>query len=147
MMRGIAGEEKSPSAKKPITKVQTSADTDKPMAAGRGISCRIQLAEPHVYVYGLKPANRDIASSHFPPAIIRGKLILKVEKPTKIKAVTLNFFGQQRTEWPEGKSTLMSWMANFANITHRNTPRYGADFRREEAAISSLAILQCSTAP
>ncbi|ELR07558.1 hypothetical protein VC83_07626 [Pseudogymnoascus destructans] len=101
-MRAIAGEEKSPSHKKPITRVQSwSADADKPLAAANGISCRIQLAEPHVYVYGLNPANRDIAALQFPPAIIRGKLILKVEKPTKLKAVTLNFFGQQRTEWPE----------------------------------------------
>ncbi|OBT62283.1 hypothetical protein VE03_08576 [Pseudogymnoascus sp. 23342-1-I1] len=105
-VRAIAGEEKSPSHKKPITKVQSwPADADKPLAAARGISCRIQLAEPHVYVYGLKAANRDIAAHQFPPAIIRGKLILKVEKATKIKAVTLNFFGQQRTEWPECKST------------------------------------------
>ncbi|OBT53459.1 hypothetical protein VE04_06142 [Pseudogymnoascus sp. 24MN13] len=101
-MRAIAGEEKSPSHKKPITRVQSwPADADKPLAAANGISCRIQLAEPHIYVYGLKPANRDIAALQFPPAIIRGKLILKVEKPTKIKAVTVNFFGQQRTEWPE----------------------------------------------
>lgn len=103
--RAVAGKEKKPSHKKPITRVHSwPADADKPLAAGRGISCRIQLAEPHVYVYGLKPSNRDIASHQFPPAIIRGKLILKVEKPTKIKAVTLSFFGQQRTEWPKGKS-------------------------------------------
>ncbi|KAL5347701.1 hypothetical protein ACLOAV_007110 [Pseudogymnoascus australis] len=103
-VRAIAGEEKSPSHKKPITRVQSwPADADKPLATARGISCRIQLAEPHVYVYGLKPANRDIAAHQFPPAIIRGKLILKVDKATKLKAVTLNFFGQQRTEWPECK--------------------------------------------
>lgn len=105
MMRAIAGEEKSPSHKKPITSVQGGpADVDKPLASGRGISCRIQLAEPHVYVYGLKPQNRDISALQFPPAIIRGKLILKIEKSTKIKAVTLSFSGHQRTEWPEGKS-------------------------------------------
>ncbi|KFY23512.1 hypothetical protein V493_05816 [Pseudogymnoascus sp. VKM F-4281 (FW-2241)] len=102
MMREIAGEEQSPSHKKPITRVQSlTANADKPLAAGRGISCRIQLAEPHVYVFGLKPENRDISSLQFPPAVIRGKLILNVEKATKIKAVTLNFFGEQRTEWPQ----------------------------------------------
>lgn len=106
MMREIAGEEQSPSHKKPITRVQSlTANADKPLAAGRGISCRIQLAEPHVYVFGLKPENRDISSLQFPPAVIRGKLILNVEKATKIKAVTLNFFGEQRTEWPQRKST------------------------------------------
>ncbi|KFY90314.1 hypothetical protein V498_06047 [Pseudogymnoascus sp. VKM F-4517 (FW-2822)] len=86
-VRAIAGEEKSPSHKKPITRVQSwPADADKPLATARGISCRIQLAEPHVYVYGLKPANRDIAAHQFPPAIIRGKLILKIDKATKLKA-------------------------------------------------------------
>ncbi|KFY00481.1 hypothetical protein O988_03283 [Pseudogymnoascus sp. VKM F-3808] len=140
MMRGIAGEEKSPSAKKPITKVQTSADTDKPMAAGRGISCRIQLAEPHVYVYGLKPANRDIASSHFPPAIIRGKLILKVEKPTKIKAVTLNFFGQQRTEWPEGIPPDMERTFDEKRLQYQVLPFFNALLPREDDGYGA----QCS---
>lgn len=109
-MRAIAGEEISPSHKKPITRVQAStADTDKPMAAGRGVSCRIQLAEPHVYLYGLKPANRDLASNQFSPAVIRGKLILKVEKSTRIRAVTMSFYGRQRTEWPTRKSAQVKY--------------------------------------
>lgn len=91
-------------AKRPITLVQSwPAEVDKPLATGSGISCLIQLAEPHVYVYGLKPESREQATEG-PGAIIRGKLILKVEKSAKIKAVTLRFYGQQRTEWPEGKS-------------------------------------------
>ncbi|KFY13750.1 hypothetical protein V492_03052 [Pseudogymnoascus sp. VKM F-4246] len=87
--RRIAGGELSPSHKKPITRVQSwPEDADKPAATARGVSCRIQLAEPHVYLFGLKPTNREIAAQEFAPAIIRGKLILKVEKtlpPDRVK--------------------------------------------------------------
>jgi hypothetical protein len=34
--------------------------------------------------------------------MLRGSLILKITKPTKLKAITLKFRGKAVTKWPEG---------------------------------------------
>ncbi|ODQ67154.1 hypothetical protein NADFUDRAFT_81732 [Nadsonia fulvescens var. elongata DSM 6958] len=58
----------------------------------------VLLAEPVLFVQGF--------SSHeqleHPATLLRGSLVLKVTKPTKIKTITLSFRGYSRTEWPEG---------------------------------------------
>lgn len=42
-------------------------------------------------------------ASSLPPAVLRGVLVLRVTRPnTKIKAISLNFRGDSRTNWPEG---------------------------------------------
>jgi len=58
----------------------------------------IHLAEPVLYVTGFEPQEYQDRS----PALLRGSLLLKLLKPTKIKAITLVFRGRARTEWPEG---------------------------------------------
>lgn len=76
---------------------------EKPICSGNGVACYIQLAEPVIYLAGLDHdgTSRDSPSNH--SAMVRGKLIMKVAKSAKIKAVTLIFTGKARTEWPEGK--------------------------------------------
>lgn len=89
----------------PITVQSRPVSSDKPLVSGNGISCSIQLAEPHVYLTGFDYDGRGHIAQNT-SAIIRGKMIVKVQKSAKIKAITLRFYGRARTEWPEGKSTL-----------------------------------------
>lgn len=35
--------------------------------------------------------------------MLRGKLLVKINKATKVKGITLAFKGRSRTEWPEGE--------------------------------------------
>ena len=70
---------------------------------GSGITCNIQLTEPNVYLSGFDTDGRS-SSAQTTAALIRGRLILNVQKSAKIKAVTLRFYGIARTEWPEGMS-------------------------------------------
>lgn len=41
------------------------------------------------------------ASSDLPPSILRGSLVMKLSKPTKIKNVSLRFYGKCKTGWLE----------------------------------------------
>jgi arrestin-related trafficking adapter 3/6 len=58
----------------------------------------VHLAEPVLYLTGFEASEYTDRS----PAMLRGSLILKLLKPSKIKAITLSFKGRARTEWPEG---------------------------------------------
>ena len=77
----------------------------KSLMSGNGISCYFELAEPVVYLTGFDKDNRGIVPQNT-SAILRGKLILDVQKSVKIKAVTVRFYGKSRTDWPEGESRL-----------------------------------------
>lgn len=74
---------------------------ERPLASVKGVSCNIILAEPHVYLTGFDHGNHTHSSQNS-TAMIRGRLILKVAKGAKIKAITLSFSGKACTEWPEG---------------------------------------------
>lgn len=89
-------------AKAPITVQSRPLPSEKPLISGSGITCSIQLAEPHVYLTGFDHDGRGNVAQNT-AALIRGKLILNVHKSVKIKAVTLRFYGKARTEWPEGR--------------------------------------------
>lgn len=71
-----------------------------PVATGNGIQVYITLAEPILFLQGFE--HSELSSST--TAMLRGSLILRVTKSVKIKAITLNFRGKARTEWPEGLS-------------------------------------------
>jgi hypothetical protein len=77
-----------------------STNLEKPQASSSSgvLTMTIQLAEPIMFLQGLDQTEYERA-----PAMLRGSLILRVAKPTKIRAVTLTFRGRARTEWPEGK--------------------------------------------
>jgi len=63
----------------------------------------IQLAEPMLFLQGFDQSDHSDRT----PAMLRGSLLLRISKPTKIKAVSLTFRGRARTEWPEGMTTLI----------------------------------------
>lgn len=43
----------------------------------------------------------DSSSTDLPPAVLRGSLIVKLSKPTKLKNISLRFYGKSKTSWLE----------------------------------------------
>lgn len=73
---------------------------EKPVASGNGLSVSIALAEPSLFLQGFDQG--DLAANRS-TAMLRGSLVLKITKLTKIKSVSLKFKGTATTKWPEGK--------------------------------------------
>lgn len=47
-----------------------------------------------------------------PPAVLRGLLTLTLNKPSKVRKITLRFKGVSRTEWPEGAAAALFRLRN-----------------------------------
>lgn len=62
------------------------------------MSLFVRLAEPILYLQGFE---QDGESRHA-PAILRGSVVLRITKSTKLRSISLTFIGRARTEWPEG---------------------------------------------
>ncbi|CAK7223195.1 hypothetical protein SBRCBS47491_005127 [Sporothrix bragantina] len=76
---------------------------EKPLAAAGGMSFQIELAEPHIFLYGFDHNGRSEGHTRTAgTAIVRGKLRLDVTKNVKIRGITVKLNGKARTEWPEG---------------------------------------------
>lgn len=82
-----------------------SLASEKPLAttSGGSVSMTIALAEPVLFLQGFDHSDPNQRS----PAMLRGSFVVKITKPTKIKAITLTFKGRARTEWQEGKGITM----------------------------------------
>ncbi|KAI5811022.1 hypothetical protein DFH27DRAFT_5349 [Peziza echinospora] len=80
--------------------IPASTMLEKPLASSSGgaVSMTIMLAEPVLFLRGFDSSEHSERSS----AMLRGSLLLKVNKTTKVKNITLTFKGRSRTEWPEG---------------------------------------------
>lgn len=85
------------SAKSLITSVKSMPE-EKPVASGGGVNVNIQLTEPVLFLRGFEQAEYAERNT----AMLRGTMVLKVSKPSKLKAVTLKFRGKATTKWPEG---------------------------------------------
>lgn len=74
---------------------------EKPLAStsGGAVSMTIVLQEPALFLRGNESTDYTERSS----TMLRGKLVVKINKATKVKGITLAFKGRTRTEWPEGK--------------------------------------------
>ena len=75
---------------------------EKPLAStsGGAVSMTIVLQEPALFLRGNESSDYTERSS----TMLRGKLLVKINKATKVKGITLAFKGRSRTEWPEGGS-------------------------------------------
>lgn len=58
----------------------------------------IKLAEPILFLQGFDHHEFQNRA----PAMLRGSLVVRVNKTTKVKAIGLTFRGKARTDWPEG---------------------------------------------
>ncbi|KAH7384397.1 hypothetical protein DE146DRAFT_224433 [Phaeosphaeria sp. MPI-PUGE-AT-0046c] len=85
------------SAKSMISSIK-SVPEEKPVASGGGVNVNIALTEPVLFLRGFEQNE----SSERSTAMLRGALVLKITKPTKLKAITLKFRGKALTKWPEG---------------------------------------------
>lgn len=86
------------SAKSMISNVRSVSDSEKPVASGGGVNVNISLTEPVLFLRGFEQNENAERST----AMLRGTLVLKITKPTKLKAITLKFRGKSLTKWPEG---------------------------------------------
>lgn len=59
-----------------------------------------------------------------PPTLLRGCLLLRVLKPSKIKSISLGFKGQLRTDWPEGIPPKRTTYAEVNDIVAHTWPFY-----------------------
>ena len=90
----------------------------------------VHLAEPVVFLTGFEPSEYSGRS----PAILRGSLILKLLKPSKIRTITLVFKGRARTEWPEGiPPKKVDFFEEKDLITH-TWPFFNAQFSSSETS-------------
>jgi hypothetical protein len=85
------------SAKSMISSVKNVPE-EKPVASGGGVNVNISLTEPVLFLRGFEQNENSERNT----AMLRGALVLKVTKPTKLKAITLKFRGKALTKWPEG---------------------------------------------
>lgn len=77
--------------------LEIKSDT-KPLTHTSSIRVYLQLAEDNIFLQGFDHNSFEGR----PPTILRGALVVRVLKPTKIKSLTLTFKGIARTDWPEG---------------------------------------------
>ncbi|AJR60429.1 Aly2p [Saccharomyces cerevisiae YJM244] len=68
-----------------------------PLAQSSSLQLFIHLAEPVVFLQGFDPQKTE-----YPSVVLRGCLVVRILKPTKLKSISLSFKGYSRTEWPEG---------------------------------------------
>ncbi|KAL5115560.1 hypothetical protein ACEQ8H_006536 [Pleosporales sp. CAS-2024a] len=85
------------SAKSIISNVK-SLPEDKPVASGGNVNVHVSLTEPVLFLRGFEQNEHSERNT----AMLRGSLVLKISKPSKLKAITLKFRGKALTKWPEG---------------------------------------------
>ncbi|RPA92737.1 hypothetical protein L873DRAFT_1817146 [Choiromyces venosus 120613-1] len=104
--------------------------SEKPQAStsGGAVTMTIQLAEPMLFLQGFDQSDHSDRA----PAMLRGSLLLRISKPTKIKAVSLTFRGRARTEWPEGIPPKKSEYFEEKEIMQHTWPFFNAQFATAE---------------
>jgi hypothetical protein len=75
-------------------------EDERPLASSNGVSVYISLAEPVLYLQGFEQNDANSRTT----SMLRGSLLVRVTKPSKLKAISLKFRGRARTEWPEGET-------------------------------------------
>lgn len=107
----------------PVEKdVDVSSDAE-PLSQTSSIQVFIRLAEPVVFLQGFNSSQQ----SETPPSMLRGSLILRVLKPSKLKNVSLSFKGYSRTEWPEGIPPKRQDFVEICDIVNHVWPFYQSD--------------------
>ncbi|KAF2468949.1 uncharacterized protein BDR25DRAFT_372836 [Lindgomyces ingoldianus] len=102
---------------------------DKPLASGNGINVGISLTEPVLFLQGFEHTETSDRST----AMLRGRLHLRVTKPSKVKAITLKFRGKATTKWPEGIPPKKVDFEETDTIMSHTWPFFNAQFPTAEA--------------
>ncbi|EDO15452.1 hypothetical protein Kpol_463p1 [Vanderwaltozyma polyspora DSM 70294] len=104
----------------PIEKDSDVPSDEIPLVQTSTIQVFIQLAEPVVFIQGFE--SQEIAER--PPSILRGSLIVRVLKPSKLKNISLAFKGYSRTDWPEGIPPKKQEFVEINDIVNHTWPFY-----------------------
>lgn len=70
----------------------------KPIANGNGVSVYVQTAEPVLFLQGFDSNDPTCHTT----TMLRGSLLVRCTKQTKLKTISLTFRGKSETDWPEG---------------------------------------------
>jgi hypothetical protein len=70
----------------------------KPLVQTSTIKVYLKLAEDNIFLQGFD----EHSHQGRPPTLLRGALVIRILKSTKLKSISLTFKGIARTEWPEG---------------------------------------------
>ncbi|KAG2732875.1 hypothetical protein G9P44_003865 [Scheffersomyces stipitis] len=138
-----------PATSNPEDQVLIPQLPEKPSASTGSILVYIIPAEKNLYVQGFEAEEY----SQRPPTLLRGCLLVRVLKSSKIKSITLRFSGEQRTDWPEGIPPKKQIYAETNYIVSHTwpffqqgsgNPQTGADLYRElpknDGDVSSLSL-------
>lgn len=79
--------------------------------------------ESTIFVQGFKPVEYELR----PPSLLRGSLVVRVLRPTKIKSITLNFKGHMQTDWPEGIPPKRNVYEETSDLMQHSWPFYQLD--------------------
>ncbi|CCE64605.1 hypothetical protein TPHA_0I00990 [Tetrapisispora phaffii CBS 4417] len=106
----------------PVEKDVDVSTEEIPLIQTVNVHVFIQLAEPAVFIQGF--SSQEIQQR--PPSLLRGSLIVRVLKPSKLKSITLNFKGYARTDWPEGIPPKRQEFVEINDIVNHTWPFYHA---------------------
>jgi hypothetical protein len=80
-----------------------SSPKEKLLDFRKAIQMNISMVEPVIFLQGFEQK----PTSERNTVVLRGSLRLRVNKPSKIRAVTLKFQGKSVTKWPQGMLLLL----------------------------------------
>lgn len=126
---------------------------DKPVCLSSTLQVYIIPAEDRLFLQGFG-ANEY---AERPPTLLRGCLWLRILKPTRIRSLSLQFKGVERTDWPEGIPPKRSQTSEVNDIVSHTWPFYqlantaappnnGADYYRELPRLGDLDVSSLSLA-
>lgn len=124
----------------PADKDLDISDDTEPLAQTSSVQVFVQLAEPVVFLQGFEIPQ----SSETQPSLLRGSLIVRVLKPSKLKSISLTFKGCSRTEWPEGIPPKRTDFVELNDIVNHTWPFYQADNRINNTHQSSSSSRRTS---
>ena len=73
----------------------------------------IRLTEPVVFLRGAAESTvtgRRGITREAQPALVRGLLVLNLDRPTKISSIELTLEGKTQTSWPEGMLPIQCYL-------------------------------------
>lgn len=104
----------------PVEKDLEISESVQPLTQTTSMQIYIQLAEPVVFLQGFEHHQWE----ERPPGLLRGSLMIRVLKPSKIKSIELTFKGVSKTEWPEGIPPKRQEFLEAIDIVNHTWPFY-----------------------
>lgn len=107
----------------PVFPLEKDADVEAnaaPLKHSAHIQVFIRLVEPVVFFQGFETQH----NSDRLPAVLRGSLVVRVLKATKLKSISLAFKGYTRTEWPEGIPPKKQEFVEINDVVNHTWPFY-----------------------